>query len=110
MTITTTWTIDGIDCQTQVDEYTNVVYTIHWRVCATQAESSASVYGSSTLAFDPLNEFIPYENLTPEQVLSWTFAALGEDQKNNAEAAAISALENILQPKIVSNPLPWVNN
>ena len=107
MTITTTWKVESIDCVTHSGEFTNVVYTIHWRVFASEGPVQTSVYSSCVVDFTPSENFIPYEDLTEETVLGWTFGALGEEGKTNAEQAAISALENILAPKVVTNPLPW---
>lgn len=107
MAITITWKIDGIECQVQEGVYTDVVYMIHWRVYASEGEASASVYGSCIVDFTPSENFVPYEELTEEQVLAWTFASLGDEGKINAETAASSALQDILEPKVVSKPLPW---
>lgn len=107
MAINTNWKIEAIDCVTQSGEFTNVVYTIHWRVYAFEGESQTSVYGSCIVDFTTGENFIPYENLTEETVLGWAFSSLGEEGKTSAEQAAISTLENILAPKVVTNPLPW---
>lgn len=107
MTITTNWKIEGVDCLTQVGEYADVVYTIHWRVFATDGTDTTSVYSSCIISFVEGGNFTPYQNLTEEQVLEWTFASLGEEGKTKAEQAAVSALEDIISPKIISNPLPW---
>jgi hypothetical protein len=105
-----TWNIDSITCLAQVDEYTNVAYQTAWRTYATEGEYSTSVYGSVTLQFDPASDnFIPYEDLTEEIVLSWTFDVLGEEQKLEIEANVANALQNIITPKEVTNPLPWVS-
>lgn len=107
MAITITWKIDNLECQVHEGEFENVVYMIHWRVYASEGDANTSVYGSCVVSFTPSENFIPYEELTEEQVLSWTFASLGEEGKLSAEQSAISSLENILEPKVISKPLPW---
>jgi hypothetical protein len=107
MSINIIWKIDGIDGQVQEEGYTDVVYVIHWRVYASQEEATTSVYGSCNVTFTPSDNFIPYEELTEEQVLAWAFDSLGEEGKTKAEQAVVSELENILEPQVVSKPLPW---
>lgn len=102
-----TWKIDNIECQTQIGNHTDAVYTLHWKVFASAEGSEANVYGSCIVDFVEGETFIPYSELTEEQALSWVFAALGENGKADAELGATSILESILAPKIVSKPLPW---
>lgn len=104
-----TWKIDSIKCLAQVDDYTDVVYDIAWRVFATEGDHSTSVYGSVTVSFDPddVTDFVPYEDLTEEEVLGWVFDTYGEEGKLAIEDNVSNALLDIITPKIVTNPLPW---
>lgn len=101
------WKIEKIDCISQLGDLSNVVYTIHWRVYVSEGDNVASVYGSNEIEISSESTFIPYEQLTEEVVLGWTFGALGEDGKATAELGATSALEQMLAPKIISNDVPW---
>ncbi len=104
-----TWKIDSIKCLAQVDDYTDVVYDIAWRVFATEGDHSTSVYGSVTVSFDPddVTDFVPYEDLTEEEVLGWVFDSLGEERLAEIEGSVTNALQDIIAPKVVTNPLPW---
>lgn len=108
MTITTTWKIENIECLTQSGDLENVVYNVAWRVFASDGTAETSVYGAQILSAPDLESFIPYEELTEEEVLGWVHSTMGEDQKALSEASATSSLEQLLSPKVISQPLPWV--
>ena len=101
------WKIEKIDCISQLGDLSNVVYSIHWRVYASEGDDTTSVYGSSEIEVSSDDGFIPFDQLTEEVVLGWTFSALGDENKAIAELGATSALERLLAPKIITNDVPW---
>ena len=101
------WKIEKIDCISQLGDLSNVVYNIHWRVYASEGDNTTSVYGSNEIEISSNDTFIPFDQLTEETVLGWTFGALGDENKAIAELGATSALEQILAPKIITNDVPW---
>ena len=115
MTATITWSIDWMDSSTQtINGFTEVVLSAGWRCNGTEAntatppqEFATSVYGSVTFvppqAGDP--NFVPYNQLTQQQVLGWVWAS-GVDQAAT-EAAVQTNLNNLINPPVVQNPLPW---
>lgn len=107
MTITTTWKIDAMECLPQVGGQDNVVHVVHWRLHASEGDATTSVYGSCVIDLSPEGVFTPYEALTEDVVVSWVKASLGEEGVLRAESSVVSALENIITPAIVTNPLPW---
>lgn len=109
MNITTEWKIDNIECLTQSGDLENVVYNVAWRVNAidTDSNSSTYVYGANIMEAPSAENFIPYAELTEEIVLGWVYSTIGEEAKTNSENSAISALELMLAPKVISKPLPW---
>jgi hypothetical protein len=75
--ITYNWTISAVDCKPVVNDLTNVVYTIHWRLGGTDEDGvSAEVYGA-VVAPDPNPDtFEPFESLTAEIVSGWVESIL----------------------------------
>lgn len=105
--MTTTWKIEALDVKPQDGDLTNVVITAHWRCNAEQDGKVASVY--STCSFQqPGEPFVPYEELTEEQVLEWCWDS-GVD-KDATEASAQQQLDTLLNPPVVQQPLPWVTS
>jgi hypothetical protein len=102
-----TWIITAMDCST-TETNPDTVITAHWTCAGTCTESdktyNTSVY--STCSFpQPEGTFTPYEDLTQEQVLGWCWAN-GVD-KDATEAAVGNQLANLVNPPVVTPPLPW---
>ena len=88
---TFTWSIPMLERHT-ADGF---VYTAHWRCTATDGEFSVSSCGTVGFSQDPEAEsFIPYEDLTEEQVLGWLFNSIDKDATEAALAAKIEADKN----------------
>lgn len=89
----------------QMDRLTsdNFVVTVHYSVTATDGDYSANTYGTVGYTQESDN-FIPFDNLTPEIVTGWVQTSLGKDTVEEALAAQIQAQKNPVQ---VSG-LPWV--
>jgi hypothetical protein len=108
---TTTWKIESLECKKQEQGFADVVYTIHWRLYATEGEYTTSIYGSQSVNFDPTNQdyvFTPYEDLTEEVVLGWLKGSIGEEEVSSKEANIIKILNDVMNPTSEIKPLPWV--
>lgn len=108
MTAQITWSISALDCRPKEGDLANVVITAHWRCTGTQTANnktySASVY--STCSFQqPGNPFIPFEQLTEQQVLGWIWTN-GVD-KGVTEAAVQQQIDQQITPSVITPPLPW---
>jgi len=80
--------------------------TAGWRCTGTDGDYTASVY--STCSFPaPDGSFTPYADLTQDQVLGWCWAN-GVD-KDSAEAAVQTQIDNQQNPPVIQPPLPWSN-
>ena len=103
-----TWTITALDCLPLSDGVTNYVVTAHWTCTGIDGIYRAAVW--STCSFPaptgPTSEYTPYDDLTQEQVLGWVYAS-GVD-KNATEAAVQTQLDALINPPIVTPPLPWI--
>lgn len=108
MSVTTTWVIEYMDTSTQtINGFTEVVLTAGWRCNGEEGAYSVSNYGSSTFtppqAGDP--NFTPYANLTQSQVLQWVWES--GVNKTEVEASVTQAVNNLVNPPVVTPPLPW---
>ena len=102
---TITWTVTAMDCYPQEGGNTDVVFTVHWTCSGTQDAYSASVYSTCAVPAPTGSAFIPYADLTQDQVLGWIWAN-GVD-KASAEAAVQQQINNQINPPVVTPPLPW---
>lgn len=99
------WTISQLDCLPTSPEGTDYVTTAHWQCNGTDGTYSGSVYSTTAFTVVQGPDFTPYEDLTQDQVLGWIWTS-GVD-KDSAEAAVATQIENQINPPIVSPPLPW---
>ena len=104
MTTQTTWTISAMDCAPSEDGMTDVVKTVHWRCTGVDGDYSGTVYSTCALPA-PEGQFIPYANLTEEDVLGWIWA--NGVNKEATEAAVQTQIANQINPPVVTPPLPW---
>jgi hypothetical protein len=107
MTVTTTWNVNQLDAYPEYEGSTNVVFTVHWSVTATEDEYVGYSYGSVGLTLDPEATFTPFAELTKAQVVGWVHAALGEDGVAAIEANLATQIENAKNPPILNPALPW---
>jgi hypothetical protein len=93
-------------------EYTKAdggIFTVHWRVSASETVGedtfSASSYGTAGFTYDASSpDFVPYDQLTEEQVLQWVWAD-GVD-KDATEAALQANIDDQKNPT-TADGVPW---
>tara|TARA_R100000353_G_scaffold868_1_gene1187 strand:- start:241 stop:549 length:309 start_codon:yes stop_codon:yes gene_type:complete len=101
--MTTTWTIAELDREL-ADGY---VYTVHYKVDATDGTYSSGAYGS--IGLEKPDTLVPYKDLTEEVVVGWVKAKLNsEDSKTveNVEAALAAKIAEQKTPT-VGTGIPW---
>ena len=79
------------------------VVTVHYTVNAQDGEFSASSYGTVGYTQDSEN-FVPYNQLTKEQVIGWVHQSLNKDE---IEANLVNQIEAQKNP-VQQSGLPWV--
>lgn len=89
MSATITWKISQLDRQSS----DGLVFTSHWRVVAEEDGYTAETYGS--MGHERADEFIPYEDLTEQEVIGWVKAKLD-----------VASIESSLQDQINAKKAP----
>ena len=107
MTIINTWSIERLDCYPELDGLLNVVIIIHWRLDATDGTYNGMLSGTVGMTPDPMSPYTPYNELTEEQVMNWTWTALGSEQVQAYENTVAAQIESQIAPNIIIPPLPW---
>jgi hypothetical protein len=105
------WRVTNLDCKVQEDGLSDVVYQCHWRVSKTEVDGdktySASVYSTCSVPGPNPASFVPFDQLTQNEVLGWIWAN-GVDRAAT-EAAVEAQLELQKHPVTVSLAPPWVS-
>lgn len=108
MEITYEWVIERMNTQLAVDNLTNVVVSVDWKLQAFTEQDdkpySTAISGNVGMAL-PGENFTPYEELTKEQVLEWVWSR--GIQKQEAESYVASQLQIQIAPPIQVLPNPW---
>ena len=111
MSATINWRVGVMECYPTYDQNTDVVFTVHWDCLGSEIVSGSTyngrVYGATGVTFHSGSDFTPYENLIQPQVLGWVWDAMGSGSKENYENSVQSQINNLINPPIVTPPLPW---
>ncbi len=96
----------------QLERHTadGIVYTAHYTINAADGTYSAGAYGSVGLE-QPVDNIIPFADLTPDLVIGWVKTALAQGLGNEKKGAEIqSALQtqiNEQRSPTTAQGLPW---
>ncbi len=113
------WNCKTVDAYPQDGEYTDLLYNVHWIVTGVSDELdpqgtayNATIIGTQTLDTSEVTDFIPFEDLTNEQVVAWTKGAMGEEQVASIEAGIQSQIDALITPTTVTltigEPVPAI--
>jgi hypothetical protein len=106
MTITYTKIINTLTCYSDIDGETDVVFTINWTLYGNEEVFNSNYPCATSVPYTAGQPFIPYADLTEEQVLQWIEEYTDPDMM--ASYYKIIA-DNIEQQKVVvTPPLPWI--
>jgi len=91
----------------QMDRLTSdgFVVTVHYTVSAVDGEYQASTYGTTGYTQTEGSTYVPFDQLTQEQVIGWVQTSLGKDTVEASLQTQIDALQNPVQ----ESGLPWSN-
>ena len=82
------------------------IFTVHWRVSASDGDYSASSYGTCGFTPDAESEdFVAYDDLTEATVLGWVWDQ-ADNWKEDAEAALQAQIDADKTPT-TGTGVPW---
>lgn len=112
MAATYFWTINPLEAYPTASGETDVVFTAHWQLHATETVGettyTAQSIGTQGLTYTSGSAFTPFEELTLEQVQGWVEGAMGEEQVNNMKAGLAQNIANQINPPVVTLQSPWL--
>lgn len=104
--MTKTWKITNLNVYPNSEGQADVVCSASWNVSGTDGTYSGSLNGATAFKLNPDAPYIPFDQLTEEQVLQWVFDSLGEESKATAEADVDAQIAYTAQ-QAQSKELPW---
>jgi len=104
-----TWSFPTFDVTFNKEGLQNVIQTIHWVLSAQDGENIASCYGSVGLSQNENSkDFISYEQLTPQQIETWTQEAIGKEELDNLKAGLEKQIQAQKNPTNGNLQPPWI--
>ena len=107
--VTYNWNCRTVDAYVEQNAEADVVYNVHWVVTGTSDELdpqdnpySTTSIGTQVLDTSEITNFIPFDEVTNEEVVAWTQTAMGEDQVTAIEAGIASQIESLIHPTTVT--------
>lgn len=111
MATTYSWVIAALNCAVESEGLPNVINQIHYRYQATQVDGEkiwfAETYSVASVGQPNPQNFVPYEDVTEAEVISWLEAVLPVEAMQASLEANIALQIN---PKEVTLPLPWAQS
>jgi hypothetical protein len=108
MSIEYIWKVESLECYPTFDTHEDVVFKVHYEIQATDdAGYTADAQCSQVLIYDSSGPFVPYDQLSEEQIISWVRSAIGDDSCNKVEADLAGLIDIKRNPPVVQPPLPW---
>jgi len=111
------WNCKTVDCYPEQNNEADVVYNVHWVVTGVSDEVdsdgnpySATKIGTQTLDTSQIKNFIPFNQLTNDEVVAWTQGAMGEEQVANIETSIQNQIDKLITPTsvtlVIGDPIP----
>lgn len=107
---TYTWncrTVDTYPLHTDDNSVTesDVVYNVHWRVTGSDGTNEATVIGTQTIDTDDLGTFTAFADITHDDMIAWTKAAMGAESVSSIEASLDAQLTELATPTSVTKTI-----
>jgi hypothetical protein len=114
--ITYDWNCKTVDAYVEEAGNDDVVYNVHWIVTGTSDQEgeqySATNIGTQILNIDDITNFIPFDELTNDEVAAWTQSAMGAEQVTAIETNIANTIDLEINPVSITltigEPVPPV--
>jgi len=117
--ITYDWNCKTVDCYPDYDNEADVVYNVHWIATGVSDQVdpagnpySATNIGTQTLDTSQITNFIPFDQLTNDEVVAWTKRAMGDEQVASIESSIEKQIQDLITPTsvtlVIGEPVPPV--
>ena len=109
MAINYTWDVSTVDTYPTKDSKSDVIYTVHWRLTATDDTNkdsdgnfwSSYNYGSQVLDTSDLSSFKAFADVTVSDAQGWVEAAMGADEVTEMKAGLDAQIAKMITPTSV---------
>jgi len=103
------WDCRTVDAFIEQDNESDVVYNVHWIVTGVSDEVdykgelySVKTNGTQMINTSDIANFIPFDQVTNEEVVAWTKASMGAEEVIYIERSIAGAIESLIHPVSVT--------
>ena len=112
MAVTFSWKVTGIKTRT-LNDTPNIVVQTYWEKIGTDENGNTGTFaGATPFTIDSMPEgttFIPFEQLTEEDVLTWIKAVVVGHYQDRVNLHILNQIGQKINP-VVEASLPWASN
>ena len=101
--VTYDWNCKTVDCYPEQNNEADVVYNVHWIVTGASDQLdpkgnpySATNIGTQVLDISSVTNFIPFDQLTNDEVVAWTKSTMGDEQVAGIEASIEKQIQDLI--------------
>ena len=87
---------------------TDCVFQIAWVISGTDGQGhNAAAYGTTEVPYNAADPYIPYSNLTFDNVMEWFTEYTSPEAIAQAQTSIDEQISQQINPQTVTLPLPW---
>jgi hypothetical protein len=94
MSVTYEWVIVDLQVALLHDSMVDVVVAVNWRYQGNDGTCVANVYGLTELDPADPNDYVPFDQLTSQQVIDWLILKLGQEAITGFQNQIVTELAN----------------
>ncbi len=112
MAVNYNWTFGPLEAYPTASGETDVIFIVHWQyhaseVVETTTYTSTSI-GTIGIPLTTGSAFIPYPELTFDDVENWVVTAMGPEQVTSLQNGLAQNIANQINPPVVTLQSPWL--
>lgn len=114
MAINYNWTFGPLEAYPTASGHEDVIFIVHWQYHASTGSQdvtgsyyTATSIGTIGIPMTTGSAFIPYPDLTFNDVEGWVVTAMGTGSVESLQASLSQSIVNQINPPVVYLPNPW---
>ena len=104
--MTYTWNNKTVDTYPTLDDNTDVIFNVHWRLMGEDADGNVgSTYGTIALDTSDLTNFTAFADITEDMINGWVEAAMGSEEVQAKKDAIDAQIAEMVNPTVVTKTI-----
>lgn len=104
------WNFNPLESYPTASGQENVVFLVHWQLYGSTGSYQSYTLGVQPVSYEAGSAFTPFNELTYDIVYNWITASMGLEQMQAYESIVARQIENQINPPVIIEQAPWLNN